>query len=355
MKRILFLNNGYPTSFNSQYTTYASTIANCLKKAGYNVDLLVIRYNRRITFVYKIVKYIFYWMRALSVNLKDYELIYINHLPFVWPILLNRGLYRKKVYIHWHGGELVSNTFFIRRALKFVSPRICFYQHIVPSFYFKRKLIEILNVPSDLIFVSPSGGVDINLFIPCKKKANDERFVIGFSGALTTGKGADMLLELMKVKDEIEHIVNKKVIFKIINYGKEANYYIPLFKRATEDIEIVDKMHKKNMPSFYNSISILLFPSIRMGESLGLVVLEAMSCNRPVVTFDIRAFPEFVRSRISGELVVYSFDLRSRVEEMKKAIIKIANNYSVYSPRTVVENEYSEKSVVEFYRKLDEK
>ena len=40
------------------------------------------------------------------------------------------------------------------------------------------------------------------------------------------------------------------------------------------------------------------------------------------------------------------------VEEAKKAIVKIANNYSAYSPRTVVEKEYSERSVVEFYNRI---
>lgn len=351
--KVLFLNNGYPTFFNPQYTTYANTIASCLRKAGYDVDLLVIRYNQRITLVYKLIKYVIYWLKALFINLKNYDFVYINHLPFVWPILINNGLKRKKVYIHWHGGELVSSSLFIRITLSFIRPKANRYKHIVPSFYFKQKLIDILNVPTELICVSPSGGVDTDLFSPYDRFDGGNKFVIGFSGALITGKGADVLLELMKIKNDIEQEINKKVVFKVINYGKESNYYIPLFKKAIKELEIVDKMPKKNMPSFYNSISFLLFPSI--GESLGLVVLEAMSCNRPVITFDVCAFPEFIRSGISGELVVYSFDLRSRVEGMKKAITKIANNYSVYSPRTVVEKEYSEKSVVEFYRELDGK
>ena len=83
MKKVLFLNNGYPTTFNPQYTTYAQTIANCLRKAGCDVDLLVIRYNRKMTLLYKLIKYIIYWFRALFVNLKNYDVVYVNHLPFV--------------------------------------------------------------------------------------------------------------------------------------------------------------------------------------------------------------------------------------------------------------------------------
>lgn len=352
MKKILFLNNGYPTTFNPQYTTYAQTIAKCLRKAGCDVDLLVIRYNRKMTLFYKLIKYIIYWFRALFVNLKKYDVVYVNHLPFVWPILLNRGLKEKRVYMHWHGEELVSKTWFIRTTLVFIRTKAHLYKHIVPSCYFKRKLIDILSIPSELIEVSPSGGVDTDLFAPYNEFKDNNTFVIGFSGALTTNKGADVLLELIRTKKDIEQSINKKVIFKVINYGGEASHYIPLLQKATDDIEVVEKMPKRNMPLFYDSVLLLLLSSIRTGESLGLVVLEAMSCNKPVVTFDICAFPEFVRSEVSGELAAYSSDFGSRVEEVKKAIVKIANNYSAYSPRTVVEKEYSERSVVEFYNRI---
>ena len=354
MKKILFLNNGYPTSFNPQYTTYVHTIANCLRKSGGDVDLLVIKYNRKITPLYKWCKYLVYWLRTLFVSLREYDMVYINHLPFVWTIMLNRGIRGKEVYVHWHGGELVSKTFFIRQTLAFIRPRACQYRHIVPSRYFKRKLMEILGVPDHLIAVSPSGGVDTKRFAPFKAVESD-RFVIGFSGALTTDKGADVLLRLMRDKGDIERAIGRKVMFKVINYGREASFYVPLFREATDDIEIVEKMPKEQMPEFYNSLLLLLLSSVRIGESLGLVVLEAMSCDLPVVTFDICAFPEFVRSGLSGELAAYSSDIDKRVEEVKKAIVKIADTYSSYSPRTVIEKEYSEESVIEFYRKLNGK
>ena len=54
------------------------------------------------------------------------------------------------------------------------------------------------------------------------------------------------------------------------------------------------------MPQFYNSCDILLFPTHH--ESLGLVGLEAMACNKPVVGSNCTALPEYIIPGKTGEL-----------------------------------------------------
>lgn len=350
--KILFLNNGFPTIKNPQYTTYAETMVECLKKAGYNVDLYVIRYNYPITGFYKLIKYIKYWGQSFFLNIKTFDIIYINHLPFIWTILFHKDLSSKKVFIHWHGNDLVSNSPFNKNILKLIQHKILNYKHIVPSYFFKRKLMEKLNIPEYNIFISPSGGVNTNIFTLQRTIQKDNIFTIGFSGALSTSKGANILLEIIRIKGEIETTTKKKILFKIINYGNESTYYINKFLQESNDIIIEEKMKKHQMPSFYNSISLLLHLSTQ--ESLGLVVLEAMSCNRPVVTFNLCAFPEFVRPNISGELAVFSTDLTVSIQNIKKSIEKVIINYSNYSPRNIIEKEYSEENIINFYKKLNE-
>ena len=348
--RILLINNGYPTECNPQITTYIASMRRCLLAAGFEVDLLVIRYHRCLTVVYKAWKYLIFWLRLVFTRMDKYDAIYLNHLPFVWPVLVNHGLRGKDVVIHWHGGDLVSRTPFVRCVLAFIKQRIMCFRHIVPSEYFKRKLIEELGVPEKLIAVSPSGGVDTDLFAPRPTLDSIGRFVIGFSGALTTDKGADVLLGVMEHRAEIERAVGRNLSFKVIDYGREAETYIAAFRRTGADVEVVHRMPKKQMPEFYGSILLLLLSSVRIGESLGLVVLEAMSCGKPVVTFDICAFPEFVRPGISGERARYSNNIEERVQEVINALVKVIRNYSSYTPRRVVEAGYSEQSVVAFYR-----
>lgn len=351
MSKILCLNNGYPTDVNPQYTTYVHTIATCLRRAGHDVDLLVIRYDKPIKPAYKAWKYLRYWLQILFRRFDRYDIVYINHLPYAWPAVLNKSLRRTKVYVHWHGEELVSQSQFIHRVLNFLRPRMTGFCHIVPSHYFKQRLMEIMGISSGMIAVSPSGGVDTAVFRPLSDDKQDEdAVVVGFSSALTQSKGADMLLKLMRAQDEIERTAGRKVAFKVIDYGREATYYTAQFRQATERVEIVGKMPKSSMPMFYNSISVLLMGSIR--ESLGLVVLEAMSCGRPVVTYDLCAFPEFVVSGESGELAHYSTDEDECFLAVKEAIIKVIANYGDYHPRDIVLNKYSEESVVAYYRTL---
>lgn len=351
MSRILCLNNGYPTVANPQYTTYVHTIVECLRKAGHEVDLCVIEYNTRISPIYKIWKYLIYWMQILCAGLSKYDIIYVNHLPYAWTIILNRMLRRKTVYVHWHGEELVSQSWFIRHMLAFMRSRISGFKHIVPSYYFKQKLIDIMGVSADCIDVSPSGGVDTSLFRPLENgKKGDNRIVVGFSSALTKGKGADVLLELMRMQADIEQISGRKIAFKVIDYGREAGYYTEQFRKVTTDVEVVSKMPKVQMPNFYNSLSLLLLASVR--ESLGLVVLEAMSCNRPVITYDLCAFPEFVVPGESGELAHYDVAIEDRVDAIKNALIKVIMNYDMYHPRDIVLKKYSEEAVVEFYKTI---
>lgn len=351
--RILCLNNGYPTEANPQYTTYVHTIAECLRKAGHDVDLLVIRYRKPIKPAYKAWKYLAYWMRVLCRRFDRYDMVYINHLPYAWPAVLNKTLRRTKVYVHWHGEELVSQSWFIRHVLQFLRPRMQGFNHIVPSGYFKQKLVEIMGVAPDRIAVSPSGGVDTTVFCPISDAGKEAgRIIVGFSSALTTGKGANVLLELMKEQTEIERASGRKLSFKVIDYGREAGYYTEQFRQATDDVEIVGKMPKDRMPLFYDSISLLLMASKRESESLGLVVLEAMSCNRPVITYDLCAFPEFVIPGVSGELAHYSTDMQACVVSMKEALIRAITHYDEYHPRDIILENYSEDSVVEYYKSL---
>ena len=106
------------------------------------------------------------------------------------------------------------------------------------------------------------------------------------------------------------------------------------------------------MPSFYKTIDLLIFPSLR--EGLGLVALEAMSCEVPVVAHNVCAFPEFIKPGVSGELVEL-FDTKTEQNRaFLDVVVKTINNIESYSPRQIVEANYSKAAVTDFYRQLFE-
>ncbi len=352
MKKVLNINNGYPSDKYPNYCTYIKTISECLESAGANVEILVIKYNRDGGILYKLTKYIIFWHQLFWKKLKDYDLVYINHFPFCWPVLFNPTIIKSRTIIHCHGDEIVGCNPIIKRIRSICQNRLSEIRFIVPSNYFKAISSNVLNIPQDHILVSPSGGIDTDVFIPqtCKKKWN-EILTLGFSSGLSIGKGADIIMLLVNNAHIIEDLVKEKVHFRVIDYGADIAKYRHQLE-SQERVTLVPKLPKDKMADFDNSIDILLMPSQRLGESLGLVVLEAMSCDKPVITFNKFAFPEFVISGVSGELVEFSQDKYESLKRFISAIQLIKENYISYQPRSIVLKGYSKGFVINQYKEL---
>lgn len=352
MQICLFINNGYPTQANPNHSTYAETIADCIAKSGCGIELLVVKFNKKISALYKLLKYLAFWFKLFWKNLNKYDIIYVNHAPFAYPLFWN-PTFRKnlqKVFVHWHGDDAVVKTSFLRYSRRIVkkATRECI--QIVPSNYYKTILIDELGFQPDKIAVSPSGGVDVKMFKALTNKVGDT-IKIGFASGMSDGKGADLIMALIDKAETIEKIINKSVSFKIIDYGSDISKYHTRLS-DNKHVELIPPMLKSKMPDFYSNIDLLLMSSQRKSESLGLVVLEAMSCGKPVVSFKRFAFPEFVIPGISGEMVDYSENFNNNVEGFMDALMKIYNNYSTYNPREIVKNRYSKEYVIEQYKKI---
>jgi glycosyltransferase involved in cell wall biosynthesis len=84
--------------------------------------------------------------------------------------------------------------------------------------------------------------------------------------------------------------------------GKERK---TLQKLAAEQlpgrVRFVGKIPRAELYRFYSAADLFVFPGI--GESLGMVFLEAQACGLPVVAFDNAGVPEAVQDRKTGFLV----------------------------------------------------
>ena len=63
----------------------------------------------------------------------------------------------------------------------------------------------------------------------------------------------------------------------------------------------VGKISRSELYRYYSAADVFVFPGI--GESLGMVFLEAQACGLPVVAFDNAGVPEAVQNRQTGFLV----------------------------------------------------
>ncbi|WP_201338597.1 MULTISPECIES: glycosyltransferase family 4 protein [unclassified Nitratiruptor] len=313
-------------------------------ESGFNVSLLVLDTSFK-NHKEKYLKYINYYYNLLFFNYSNYDHIYIHNYPYSFLPLINKFKEMKKITIHWHGTDIFSPT---KKGLvlnhisyKFI-PKTC--QHIVPSNYFADKVSEKLGIKRDRIFVSPSGGVDTNIFKPKKKKREEKEIILGFASSMRTDKGIDLVLKLVQDSKMIQKKLDKKIKFICIKYGLEKELYSKELSKYN-NVEIISPLPKDKMINFYHQIDLLLLPT-KMPESLALVGLEAMSCNIPVIGTDDFALKEYIINDVSGE----RFE-KDNFESFKNAVIKAIQNIKKYSPRKIVLSNYSKKYVINQYKK----
>jgi glycosyltransferase involved in cell wall biosynthesis len=138
------------------------------------------------------------------------------------------------------------------------------------------------------IVVIPQVGVDPELF--CKMETSrireklsieKDRFVIGFIGRLVEEKGIlDLIDAVSRLKDE--------VILLLIGSGPLQGKIMHKAKKlGIEDrVKIIGHVPSLEIPQYMNSLDCLVLPSVTRSnwkEQFGRVLIEAMSCEVPVI------------------------------------------------------------------------
>ena len=144
-------------------------------------------------------------------------------------------------------------------------------------------------------------GIDLEEFnpkVPKLKKFLDSKINILFVGRIEERKGLIYLLKAFKIlAKKFSPPLNFSGGLRLIivgegelkkdceNYVKENNLKEVYFEGAKMGQELV---------SYYNSCDIFCSPAI-FGESFGLILLEAMACQKPVVAFANQGYEQFLK------------------------------------------------------------
>jgi glycosyltransferase involved in cell wall biosynthesis len=156
------------------------------------------------------------------------------------------------------------------------------------------------------IVVIPN-GLDTELYSPRQTLQDQGRVTILFSGAIQKAKGIFVALEAVALLVK----QGKAIRLRIAGNGDqlaEVKKFIQE-RNLLEHVELLGFVDKQDMPDFYRSGEILLFPSQSSGvsgvseESFPYAVLEAMACGVAVVAFETGGLREQVRDGIDGYLI----------------------------------------------------
>ena len=214
---------------------------------------------------------------------------------------------------------------------------------IVNSNYMKSELQRLFGLPYEKINVVPN-GVNLNLFNGVerdynfrRKYAMDNEKIILFMGRLVYEKGVQHLISAMP------KILNGYNDAKLIICGKGG--MLDELKSIANNLGLGNKvyfagyMNGKDVQRMYKAADIAVFPSTY--EPFGIVALEAMLSERPVVVSDIGGLNEIVDHKVNGmkaycgnpnsfadSILELLYDHKLYADITKRAKNKVRNEYN---------------------------
>jgi glycosyltransferase involved in cell wall biosynthesis len=173
------------------------------------------------------------------------------------------------------------------------------------SKYSLEKLQTHYSVDGSKVRIIPN-GVDTEKYKPIDNTLNARRrFGLGdgpyvlFVGSLIPRKGVHFLVEAAKNVTRT-HVNTKFVIVGDGPLKKQLQQKV-LSSNLLGNFIFLSRVAEEVLPALYNCAEVFVLPSIQEGQ--GIVLLEAQSCGKPVVAFDIGGVNEAVSNGETGLLV----------------------------------------------------
>lgn len=303
----------------------------------------------KLLFVNFIVSFV---LNALALTKREkIELIHAHWwIPSgVVALVVSRILGRPYV-VTSHGTDV-----FILRKFQFLKPvaRIIFKRASLitaVSNSIKSILVNEVGVSPHKIRVFPM-PCDLSLFYPVFEESHRGRMACGqvqsgvkavlSVGRLVEQKGFEYLVDAVKILKERGLSLN----LTIIGEGPEEKSLRDRIGKLglSEAIEIIPYQPKAKLNDFYNLCDVFVLPSITDSkgeqEGLGLVLLEAMACKKPVIGTNSGGIPDIVKDLETG-LLVPEKDSEALADAIEKLLKdkELANRLAENGYKFVLEN-----------------
>src|SRR5687767_6632761 len=156
----------WPSEASPSYGIFVRNIAGALGRAGFHVEPVAVVRGKPPTTPARVGAHLGLGFGIIRAAFRQADCLYV-HLPTWFGLMAFASArpLKKKLVLHLHGAELYPHSVFEKAGRPFLgwiarrADRI-----IVPSRYFAAAVSRECDVPVSRIFVSPSGGVDTQLF-----------------------------------------------------------------------------------------------------------------------------------------------------------------------------------------------
>lgn len=173
---------------------------------------------------------------------------------------------------------------------------------------------------------------------------HDDFIMIGI-GQLQPRKGLQMFTDVARALPESQFIWLGHRPFSLLTAGYFSSEQI--IKHAPKNVKFIGYIPREKVNAYINAADVFFFPSLQ--ETFGIVVLEAASCNLPLLLNDLPTYPEifgdhYLRARSKQEYI----DLIQQLHQNKKL-------YATYQQHAEkIAQQYDERKVtkqlIQLYR-----
>ncbi|MCI0707108.1 MAG: glycosyltransferase family 4 protein [Ignavibacteriae bacterium] len=201
-------------------------------------------------------------------------------------------------------------------------------------------------------------GVDGNFFnTKYDGKEIRDRYRLGthevvlFLGQMRQRKGPQVLLEA--IPHIVHHADNTRFLFIGPDYGMVES----LNRRATElgieqNVIWGGVVPDTDLPNIYAACDVFVFPSLTPIECLGLSMIQAMACGKPVVASRINGAPEVVSDGETGYLVEPNNPVRLAKKVTELLVQPNLRTRMGKEGRRKAESKFNQATLVEELRQL---
>jgi glycosyltransferase involved in cell wall biosynthesis len=207
----------------------------------------------------------------------------------------------------WHIHEIVSEEFPImwrlyHHLIKSLSVRIICISNITARQFPDQSKVRVIPDGINLGQYGPQAQTENPDLLGTRKK---EMVYIGMVGRISPRKGHSFLLDAYYLLTQ-QHKDHHSHLFIIGDIFSGYEYYLQELQAKVKELNLSDNVtfagFIENMLRVYPLLDIVVVPS-ELPEGLGLVVLEAMASNIPVVATCIGGPAEIIEQNISGLLI----------------------------------------------------
>jgi glycosyltransferase involved in cell wall biosynthesis len=292
---------------------------------------------------------------------EDYDLLHVHGMtPSISDLAIFCGkLKRKPIVVTYHYdpetplfgslGFVVARvydhiSYFLLRLVNGLVATTKSYAETSPVLSRLLNRVEIIPLGINKDRFDLSGNENLNRN---HEKANANSSVILFVGQLREHKGLRYLLKAMKI---VKAQISDARLIIVGDGPQRASLTKCASELKVEDIVSFEgNVTEDILPHYYAISNIVVLPSYTRRDAFGLVLLEAMAAEKPIVAFNIPGIREVVRS--AGILVP-----PKDPQKLAKAILEIlSGNQSVEQMKWHAQKniqQYSWENIVERYERL---